>query len=245
VIKSKQICSLLGSALLAGGSLSAQNLIIQGDFENGIITGSGLTSGTYRHELGTFLPERRVVAPFTNNSNWVISDTYNTARFIDLNTPTEGWAVRMGNYSSGPNLSSVTYAVPLDLAEGDYLFSALHWGGISDPVQNIDPSDPPTGTSFTATLTGVGSTAGTDQVIGTFIDTTLGSAQTSGGIFTLNTAGTYQLQLSPSASSDGRAWLDDISLTAVPEPSSFALLFGLSSLFAALYLPRKKNHHEI
>lgn len=244
MIKSKQICSLLGSALLAGGSLSAQNLIIQGDFENGIITGSGLASGTYRHELGTFFPERRVEAPFTNNSNWVISDTYNSARFIDLNTPTEGWAIRMGNYSGGDELSLFTYTVPLNLAQGDYFFSALHWGGVSDPVQNVDPSDPPIGTSFTATLIGLDSTAGIDQVIGTFIDTTEGSAQTSGGIFTLNTAGTYQLQLSPGEGSDGRAWLDDISLTAVPEPSSSALLFGLSSLVAALYLQRRKNYYE-
>ena len=110
----------------------------------------------------------------------------------------------------------------MSLKGGTYEFSAKHWGELTDSV----------GSEFSAMLVGVGSTEGTDQMIGTFTDTTKGGVQISSTKFTLTIAGDYQLQLSGSGNLDqtSRAWLDDLTLVDIPEPASIATILGLSAL---------------
>ena len=204
-MKTKQVSLILGSAAIICSSASA-NLIINGDFETGI-TGTGYVGAGYTNEIGTFAPEI-TENPFTNDtseSNWVIVGGYQSAAFVDLVSPGSGWGVKMGNYSS----STVTNTATLSLAAGDYIFSVDHWGGNTG-------SELPTGSQFTATLIGVNSTTGIDQVIGTFTDTTDGSVQVSSTTFTLPVAGEYQLQLAGPDEDANKAWLDNISLTAAP-----------------------------
>jgi hypothetical protein len=214
--KLKHLPLILGSAIAATGNASS-NLIINGDFETGL---SGGGYGSYRSEIYKFAastPSNRIV----NNSNWHITQTYQAAEFKDLYPPSpnpKGWGIRMGRYTN----SYVTNTTTMSLNEGDYMFSAKHWGELPES----------TGSEFTAMLIGVGPTEGTDHMIGTFTDTTKEGVQISSTKFTLMAAGEYQLQLSGSGNLDqtSRAWLDDLTLVDIPEPTSIAAILGFSVL---------------
>lgn len=226
--KLKHLPLILGSALAASSSASP-NLIINGDFESGL---SGGGYGSYTSEVVRFASASRS-NPIVNDSNWHITQTYQAAEFKDLYPPSPrpgGWGLRMGRYTN----SYVTNTTTMSLEEGDYMFSAKHWGELADSV----------GSEFTAMLIGVGENEGVDQMIGTFTDTTKGKVQTSSTKFTLVVAGDYQLQLSGSGNLDqtSRAWLDDLTLVDIPEPASIAAFLGLGALsFAAIRRRLKKR----
>lgn len=216
--KLKHIPLILGSAIAATSNAST-NLIINGDFETGL---SGGGYGSYKSEAFRFSAETPS-NPIINNSNWYITQTYQAAQFKDLHplSPNSGgWGIKMGRYTN----SYVTNTTTMSLQGGDYMFSAKHWGELPESV----------GSEFTAMLIGVDRTEGTDQMIGTFTDTTPGGYQLSSINFTLKVAGEYQLQLSGSGNLDqtSRAWLDDLTLVDIPEPASIAAILGLSALFA-------------
>lgn len=201
-MKNKQLSLILGSALIIGSSASA-NLIINGDFETGI-SGTGYAGAGYSNEAGTFLPEdpSNPAYAFTNKSDWVIENptaTANSAQagFTDLETPSRGWGIKMGNYTD----STVTYDVPLTLDAGIYIFSADHWGGKTD------------GSEFVAKL--INLSGGPDVTIGTFTDTTPG-IQSSAGAFEISSAGDYKLVLSSAKENINNAWLDNISIHLMP-----------------------------
>ncbi len=228
--KLKHLPLILGSALAATSNLSA-NLIINGDFETGL---SGGGYGSYNNEIGRFAASTPS-NPIKNESNWVVAQTYQAAQFKDLYPASPspyGWGIRMGRYTS----SYVTNTTTMSLGEGDYEFSAKHWGELVNS----------TGSEFTAMLIGVGETKGVDHMIGTFIDNTKGNLQISSSEFTLEVAGDYQLQLSGSGNLDqtSRAWLDDLTLVYIPEPSSIAALIGLGAFSFAAVRRRKKTHSK-
>ena len=214
--KLKHLPLILGSALAATSSAST-NLIINGDFETGL---SGGGYGSYNNETGQFAAATPS-NPIVNNSNWKITQTYQAAEFKDLYPASpnpKGWGLKMGRYTN----SYVTNTTTMSLEASDYKFSAKHWGELSGSV----------GSEFTAALIGVGKNEGIDHIIGTFTDTTRGKVQISSTKFTLQVAGDYQLRLSGSSNLDqtSRAWLDDLTLVAIPEPSSIATILGLSAL---------------
>ena len=226
--KLKHLPIILGSAIAATSNLSA-NLIINGDFETGL---SGGGYGSYNNEVGKFAAAGHS-NPIVNDSNWIITQTYQAAQFKDLYPASpnpEGWGIRMGRYTN----SYVTNTTTMSLEAGDYEFSAKHWGELPNSV----------GSEFTAILLGVGETEGVDHVIGTFTDTTKGKVQISSTKFTLMVAGDYQLQLSGSGNLDqtSRAWLDDLTLVDIPEPASIATLLGLGVLsFVGLRRRKRKS----
>lgn len=201
-MKTKYIFSALSSALIISSSASA-NLIINGDFETGI-SGVGYAGAGYSNEAGRFLPEniRDPKYTFTNKSDWVIENPTATASsamagFTDIVTPVEGWAVKLGNYTD----STVTYDVVISLGSGTYIFSADHWGSQAD------------GSKFVAKLENTGK--GPDIEIGTFTDNTPG-IQNSAEMFTVEKAGNYKLVLSSAVENTNNAWLDNISINAMP-----------------------------
>jgi hypothetical protein len=225
--KLKHLPLILGSAL-AVTSNAASNLIINGDFETGL---SGGGYGSYKSEVYRFAASTPS-SPIINNSNWHITQTYQAAQFKDLYPASpnpNGWGIKMGRYTN----SYVTNTTTMSLKEGTYEFSAKHWGELPDSV----------GSEFSAMLVGVGPTEGTDHMIGTFTDTTKGGVQISSTKFTLMVAGDYQLQLSGSGNLDqtSRAWLDDLTLVDIPEPSSIATILGLSALSFAVFRRRKRK----
>ncbi len=201
-MKTKQLTLLLGSALLVGSSASA-NLIINGDFETGL-SGQGYAGAGYSNEVGKFLPEvpDNPTFSFVNKTKWVIENPTATANsalagFTDLETPTQGWGVKMGNYSD----STVTYNAPIVLEVGTYIFSADHWGSKTD------------GSKFAAKL--VSLSGNPDIEIGKFTDSTPG-VQNSAELFKVPFAGEYKLVLSAAEENINNAWLDNVSINAMP-----------------------------
>lgn len=201
-MKTKKLPLILGAALLAGSTASA-NLIINGDFETGL-SGNGYAGAGYSNEAGTFLPEvpDNPTFAFVNNTDWSIenpSATSNSSRagFTDLETPYSGWGIKMGNYSD----STITCNDTLSLDTGNYMFSADHWGTSGD------------GSKFTAKLANV--SGGPDVVIGTFTDTTPG-VQMSAKIFDISLPGEYKLVLYSAGENTNNAWLDNISINMMP-----------------------------
>ena len=201
-MKSKKLSLILSSAAIVGSSVSA-NLIINGDFETGI-SGVGYAGAGYSNEVGTFLPEapNNPKYAFTNNSDWVVANPSATAAsalagFTDLATPSQGWGIKMGNYTD----STITYGTPLSLSKGTYIFSVDHWGGRTD------------GSKFVAKLDNLGT--GPDIEIGTFVDETPG-IQNSSELFTVSTPGNYKLVLSSADENTNNAWLDNISINEMP-----------------------------
>lgn len=221
----KHLPLIFGSAIAATSNLSA-NLIINGDFETGL---SGGGYGSYNNEIGEFAASTRS-SPVNNNSNWLITQTYQAAEFKDLypaSPDPTGWGIKMGRYTN----SYVTNTTTMSLEAGEYQFSAKHWGELPNSM----------GSEFTAMLIGVGENKGVDHLIGTFIDTTKGKVQVSSTKFTLLIAGEYRLQLSGSGNLDqtSRAWLDDLTLVDIPEPSSMMALLGLGALGLTFYRRHK------
>ncbi len=229
-VKLRYLPLILGSAVVAAGDPS-ENLIINGDFETGL---SGGGYGSYTNEVGRFTATTPS-DPIVNDTSWVITQTYQAAKFEDLYPAfpnPSGWGIRMGRYTN----SYVTNTETMSLASGDYEFSAKHWGELPNSV----------GSEFTAVLIGVGETEGTEHVIGTFTDNTPGRVQISSTKFTLMTPGDYQIQLSGSGNLDqtSRAWLDDITLVDIPEPASIAVLLGLGAMSLAAFQRRKNFRHS-
>ncbi|MGK0309474.1 MAG: hypothetical protein ACJAT5_001037 [Lentimonas sp.] len=225
--KLKHLPLILGSVIAATSNASV-SLIINGDFETGL---SGGGYGSYNSEAARFAAATPS-NPIVNNSNWNITQTYQAAQFKDFypaSPDPRGWGIKMGRYTN----SYVTNTSTMSLEEGDYMFSAKHWGELSDSV----------GSEFTATLVGIGTIEGVDQMIGTFTDTTRGGVQISSTKFTLPVAGKYQLQLSGSGNLDqtSRAWLDDLTLVDIPEPASIATILGLSALGAVMIRRRLRK----
>lgn len=227
-VKLKHLSLILGSAFALSSSNASTNLIINGDFETGL---SGAGYGSYQNEIGLFSAADSS-NPIFNKSNWKITMTYQAAEFKDLYPPSPnpaGWAIKMGRYTN----SYVTNVTIMTLKAGDYLFSASHWGELPNS----------TGSEFTATLVGVGETAGNNHMIGTFIDDTPGEIQISSTKFTLPQTGDYQLQLSGSGNLDqtSRAWLDDLTLVDIPEPASIGVILGLAGMGVVTIVRRMRK----
>ena len=244
---------MLGSAALAGSSLSAQNLITNGDFETGI-SGNGYSAVNYNSEAGTFLP----TANTYNTSNWqLFGATFLPAEFRYLGDasvtrpdPNSSWATRMGAYTDSylRNTSSIFLE-----AGNEYTFSADHWGQLDDNsgLANttsffISLYNPLTQDIFvfdqnnvSQLLTGT-FILETNNPGGFFTDSTNGVTQHLRNL-TISETGNYQLQLSGSGDNGflDRAWVDNISLTPVPEPSSIAMVLGLGALGFTFYRRRQ------
>ena len=202
-MKTKKLSLLFSSALMVGSAASA-NLVINGDFETGI-SGAGYAGAGYSNEIGKFLPEvpDNPKYTFVNNSDWVIANpsaTANSAKagFTDLETPKRGWGVKLGNYTD----STITCNTPIFLEAGIYIFSADHWGRQTD------------GSKFVAKLNNLD--GGGDITIGTFTDTTPG-VQHSADTFNVTSSGNYKLVLSSAGENVNNAWLDNISIYAMPK----------------------------
>ncbi|WP_227021327.1 PEP-CTERM sorting domain-containing protein [Oceaniferula marina] len=227
-MKLKYIISASAMALVANAS-AATSLIINGDFETGL-------SGFHNYSLGSELGDLNYGPPTYGASlpdNWTTGPGETRIWSVTDQGKDDvisgSYAVRLDAASNGnPNgvpERLIQTGINLTVAQ-EYQFTTELYG-----QSNL-------GAELLVELIGTGANTGNDITVGTFVDTTDGTIQFVSSNFTATVGGEYQIQLSSANSPDGNhVFVDNIGLTAVPEPSSAALL-GLGGL--ALILRRRK-----
>jgi hypothetical protein len=212
---SNAVKALFASTILATlmvGSGNAQNLILNGSFETSTFVGNG-----YSPTHGS-----------SSISNWSWSETvapYPTAvrllnQGIDGSGAVGGKAASAGTYAVSLEGATSSISQTITLAAGQYQLSldASYWLPAYTAVNPIYASLGGVNFSFNS------STAA--------FSPTLGYSTYTSGLLTLATGGTYELKIAannPAGGLSGATAVDNVSLTAVPEPSSLALL-GLGAV---------------
>ena len=212
---SNAVKALFASTILATlmvGSGNAQNLLLNGGFETSTFVGNG-----YSPTHGS-----------SSISNWSWSETvapYPGAvrllnQGIDGSGAVGGKAASAGTYAVSLEGATSSISQTITLAAGQYQLSldASYWLPAYTAVNPIYASLGGVNFSFNS------STAA--------FSPTLGYSTYTSGLLTLATGGTYELKIAannPAGGLSGATAVDNVSLTAVPEPSSLALV-GLGAV---------------
>jgi hypothetical protein len=209
--------SILGFASLEA---NAANLLLNGSFETSTYVApipGGYAYGPYSPTLGS-----------SSISNWSLSPTvgsYSTAvrllsQDVDFGSAVGGKAASHGTYAVSLEGATSSISQTITLAAGQYQlsFDASYWLPAYTAVNPIYASLGGVNFSFSSSTAAFSPTQGY-------------STYTS-GLLTLATGGTYELKIAannPAGGYSGATAVDNVSLTAVPEPSSLALL-GLGAV---------------
>ena len=212
------IKTLLFSTILAtlvAGSGNAQDLVLNGSFETNNFVAGGVNC--YSPTLGS-----------SSISNWSWSETvapYPTAvrllnQGIDGSGAVGGKAASAGTYAVSLEGATSSISQTITLAAGQYQLSldASYWVPTYTAVNPIYASLGGVNFSFNNSTAAFSPTQGYNTY--------------TSGVFTLATAGAYELKIAannPAGGLSGATAVDNVSLTAVPEPSSLALV-GLGAV---------------
>lgn len=212
------IKTLLFSTILAtlvAGSGRAAIVPLNGDFETNTFVAGGL--GPYSPSAGS-----------SSISNWSWSESvapYPTAvrllsQDIDFGNAVGGLAASAGTYAVSLEGATSSISQTITLAAGQYQlsFDASYWLPAYTAVNPIYASLGGVNFSFNNSTAAFSPTQGYNTY--------------TSGVFTLATAGAYELKIAanhPNGGYSGATAVDNVSLTAVPEPSSLALL-GLGAV---------------
>jgi hypothetical protein len=201
--------SILGFASLEA---DAANLVLNGGFETSTFVGNG-----YSPTYGS-----------SSISNWSWSETvapYPTAvrllnQGIDGSGAVGGKAASAGTYAVSLEGATSSISQTITLAAGQYQLSldASYWLPTYTAVNPIYASLGGVNFSFNNSTAAFSPTQGYNTY--------------TSGVFTLATAGAYELKIAannPAGGLSGATAVDNVSLTAVPEPSSLALV-GLGAV---------------
>jgi hypothetical protein len=209
--------SILGFASLEA---NAANLLLNGSFETSTYVApipGGYAFGPYSPMLGS-----------SSISNWSWSETvapYPGAvrlldQAIDGSGAIGGLAASVGTYavSLEGNASSISQTITLAAGQYQLSFDASWWLPSALAVNPIYASLGGVNFSFNNSTNAFSPTQGYNTY--------------TSGVFTLATAGAYELRIAadnPVAGANAGTAVDNVSLTAVPEPSSLALV-GLGAV---------------
>jgi hypothetical protein len=211
-IKTLLVTTILATLMVGSGH--AANLLVNGDFANNVY-GDTATSGDYSPTLGT-----------SSIANWSWSPTvapYPTAVRL---MPTGGLgsipdrsagAIPDGSefcVSLEGSTSWIKQSVTLDAGQYNLSFDAsrVMWNFVA-------------GNPIYASLNGVNFSFNSTSVITPTLDWVNYSSDT----FTLATAGTYEFKIAannPAGGLSGATGVANVNLSAVPEPSTYALVLG-------------------
>jgi hypothetical protein len=204
--------STLGFASLEA---DAANLVVNGSFETNTFVAGGL--GPYSSPAGS---------SSINNWSWSGSASpYPTAvrllsQDIDFSGAIGGLAASTGNYAVSLEgaTSWISQTITLDAGQYQLSLDASWWLPSALAVNPIYASLGGVNFSFSGSPAAFSPTQGYNTY--------------TSGVLTLATAGTYELKIAadnPAGGYSGGTAVDNVSLTAVPEPSSLALL-GLGAV---------------
>jgi hypothetical protein len=204
--------SILGFASLEA---NAANLLLNGGFETNTYVGG--SAGPYSPTYGS-----------SSINNWSWSETvapYPGAvrlldQAIDGSGAIGGKAASAGTYAVSLEGATSSISQTITLAAGQYQlsFDASWWLPSALAVNPIYASLGGVNFSFNNSTAAFSPTQGYNTY--------------TSGVFTLATAGAYELKIAanhPNGGYSGATAVDNVSLTAVPEPSSLALL-GLGAV---------------
>jgi hypothetical protein len=214
-LKNLTLCAFAAASCSAG----AANMILNGDFEDGF---AGAENYNASSELGTH-----------NYATWDAIPT-------DWSGTDRTWGVTGQGATAFP-VANGLYAMRLDAnsVDGeDKLTQTVNLTAGTEYNFGIDMwSEANSASDLTVQLVGATDTI---AVFTNYVDAVVGIERLS-KTFTAPTTGSYTLELfnanQTSDSNNKHTWVDNVSLTAVPEPSS-ATLLGLGGL--ALILRRRK-----
>lgn len=203
----KQLLAILTVPVLA---MSANAQVVNGSFENTTFPLTRLSTS----ELGTGGYSTSAVS-----SSWTAGSSAGFYSGATTDGKIAGWLIPDGNRATNSTLTqNITLSAPGIYTLNFDSFSQNTNGGLSS--------------IFSAALTGVGTQS--------FIEDADGVATARSVNFNVTTAGSYDLVftgLNPSNFVYPATLIDNVSITAVPEPSSTALL-GLGAL--GLFIRRKR-----
>ena len=215
-----QILAAISTLGFVNLEADAANLVLNGSFETNTYVApipGGYAFGPYSPTLGS-----------SSISNWSWSETvapYPTAvrllsQDADFGNAVGGLAASAGTYAVSLEGATSSISQTITLAAGQYQLSldASYWLPAYTAVNPIYASLGGVNFSFS------GSTAA--------FSPTQGYNTYTSGLLTLATGGTYELKIAanhPNGGLSGATAVDNVSLTAVPEPSSLALL-GLGAV---------------
>jgi hypothetical protein len=208
--------SILGFASLEA---NAANLLLNGSFETSTYVApipGGYAFGPYSPTLGS-----------SSTNNWSLSPTVGDnsgavrllSQDIDGSGAIGGLAASVGTYAVSLEGATSWISQTITLAAGQYQlsFDASRW----ITALAVNP--------IYASLGGVNFSFNNSTAA---FSPTQGYNTYTSGVFTLATAGAYELRIAannPAGGYSGGTAVDNVSLTAVPEPSSLALL-GLGAV---------------
>ncbi|AHF92452.1 PEP-CTERM motif protein [Opitutaceae bacterium TAV1] len=212
----KQIYSIMVGAIVLASTAGAQNLIVNGSFEEGVLTAS----------FYNLLPGDSADAE--NSTNWLVGWNFGGEGYT-------GSGLNVITHRQSTNASDGNQVVALQRDAGPLWQEVTLEAGVTyklsfDVLRLIVNSN--SAISYKLSVY-----SDTETVIDVIYPLQLAANvwDTSEYVFTAEESNTYIFSIAHYGVGTAALWLDNVSLTAVPEPATYTALFGAGAIALAFW----------